>query len=206
MTVAVGDVWQTIMEFQCGAEKGLLVRHHQVTVVNETSEELFGQALADRLEVIAGGISVSDMALDCFLVCATAQRKPPADPTRIYTTFGDGVKSILAAPNGAQNCLLFSTYADPGEEPVQGRAFTPFPPESISTDGQVDAAEEAGLFSAWRPLLLDALLLATEGTLIPALYRQTSPIAGIASAIVTLVLRPVIASQRRRVDHHQTFS
>ena len=46
MANAVNDVWRCVLEWQESQERGLIVLHRKVTLVNDTSEDVLGDALS----------------------------------------------------------------------------------------------------------------------------------------------------------------
>jgi len=205
MTIVVGDLIQCNVEFELASERAMNVVGYRVSEVTDDDETTFIEALLAELVVQTNEVVSGIMGQGAFLVCCTGQRVLPGDPTRIYTKFGDGTASVLPKAGGAQLSILVSKYADPGDTPQQGRAFVPFPSESLSTDGQIDDDKETSITDDVKTWLVDELVFGTIGKAKPAIIRLIKDLPSLWSEVKEIVLRPVLASQRRRVQHHQTF-
>lgn len=203
MPIAVDDVFRVVVEHQLGPEHALNVIHYQVSDVINSDEKVFIPAMIASMMTDWQATLALFAGEDTVVVCVTAQRIPPGEPTRIYTEFGSGVASARTAANGAQQCILFSKYSDAGQDPAKGRFYYPFPADEVSQRGQIDDTQEIGLLSQFGKLLLDSRVLATVGTVVVAIAREG--LLPAVSLVTELVLRPVIATQQRRVKHHQNF-
>jgi hypothetical protein len=206
MTNIVGDIWECAVEFALNQERGTVVFHKEVVVVNESLESVMGADLANELNTLSTSSNSSFLGLDAFVVCATARRVPPADVTRTFVEFGVQTKSILAEAVAAQSSMLFSMYPDPGGEITSGRNFIPFLMRDQAVSGQILQASKADILTSFSTWLLD-LIEITSGDLKPVLYRYATDIdPAVIVDIAEMILQPVLASQRRRVQHHQPFS
>jgi len=208
MVIAIGDIFECAAEFRLGAETGQVVFHKQVTLVEETDEAIFGNALALDLQLNAGSTIADFGGTGAFIVCATCRRIPPADPTRIYTEFGPQTPSIqMATAVAAQSAALFSTYPAPGGTPKSGRNYLPFLKSNSQVSGQILNADAPAMITSVNDWIFNQLILPAIGELKPVLYRYaTMVLPFLVVDIVEMILRPVLSSQRRRVQHHQTFS
>jgi len=207
MANVIDDVWECQVEYECGSERGSVVFHKQVTEVTSPQESDLGNALATELATEAATANAARQGLDCFVVCATAQRVPPAEPTRIFVDYGAQTPSINAASVAAQSAMLFSMYPDAGAEIKSGRNFIPFLDSSLQVAGQINDASKAGLLTDYSTFLFDQIILAAVAELKPVLYRYATDILpAVIVEIAEILLRPVLASQRRRVQHHQNFA
>lgn len=205
MTNAVGDIWECVAEFGLGSERGSMVFHREVTDVSDTSEIVMGDGIVTSLLTDAQATVADHMGTDAFLVCTTARRVPPAEITRTFVNYGTQALSILAKAVAAQSSVLLSMYPEPGGAIKNGRNYMPFL-ENIQQDaGQILAAGKAALEDSLNTWLLDVMTL-TAGNLKAVLYRYATDIdPAVIVEIAESVLRPVLASQRRRVQHHQPF-
>ncbi len=208
MAVAVDDVWECGVEWRNDAETGVIVFHKQVSDVIEFDDNLFGQQLAESLNTLGTVATLAQMGNDTFVVCATARRVGPAEPTRIFTDFAGQTKVVsMEEPVPAQDSVLFSSYPDAGAEIASGRSFIPFLAVGSQVTGAIKSSIETLLKSDFAAFLFDDLAIPLFGTLKPVLYRKaTMVLPAVIDAITDFVLRPMLASQRRRTVHHQTFS
>jgi hypothetical protein len=182
------------------------VFHKEVTSVDEADEAIMGQGIADAINVLATASAGSFMGGGAFVVCTTARRIPPAEVTRIFVDYSAQAPSILGEAVAAQSAMLFSMYPAPGAEIKSGRNYIPFLFRDQAKEGQILQASVGDLEVSFGSWLLEMLLI-TEGDLKPVLYRYATDILpAVIVDIAEMVLRPVLASQRRRVQHHQPFS
>ncbi len=206
MVMAIGDLISCNIEFENGPERAMNVLGYQVSALTETSESIFIQALVDEVVVEAQEAVLNVMGGGSLLVCVTGRRVLPGDPTRIFTAFGPGGASLdPSLPGGAQVCAILSKYPDAGEIPKQGRLYFPFMAKDLSDEGQIKDASKAIIKSETDPWLLDPLVLTSVGTVLPAIIRLVPGFPSVASLVQEIVLRPVLGTQRRRVQHHQNF-
>lgn len=206
MTVAVDDLFVVNVEFENGPERAMNVIGYKCSAVLDSDEDVFIQALVDKVVVEAQEYVLNLSGEGTLLVCATARRVPPGEPTRIYTEFGPGSASINPIhPSGAQTAILLSKYAASGETPKQGRIYLPFPAKDLSEDGQIKDGEKTLIASETDPWLKDPMVLTSVGTVLPAIIRLVTGLPAVAALVDDLIIRPVLASQRRRVKHHQNF-
>ena len=110
MSNAVNDVWRCVLEWSESEETGMIVLHRKVTLVNDTSEDVLGAALALRMVDLGDDWSSDLGGTGVNLVCATAQRINVANPTRIYTVFSSTAPSVGSTALPAQACVLASVY------------------------------------------------------------------------------------------------
>lgn len=206
MVVAIGDIWQTQVEFRRDVESASIVRAYEVIDVTDTDEVLFGEGIVAQLLDRWETNWIPKMGPNADIICATARRVLPGAPTRTFVDFstaGSGT-GILDATS-AQDSLLISLYPDSGGDPKSGRAYLPFISKDNILTGQVQTASMAGLITAIEAIYLVKLIIAAVGELEAAIARPGAPtLPWIAELIKSLVVRPVLASQRRRVVHHQT--
>jgi len=202
MANAIGDVWKCVLEYEEGEERGMIVFHREVSLVNDTDEDVLGPALTAELVTLGDAINLALMGTGSSLVCATAQRVNTVAPTRIYTTFSTATASAGGTSLGAQQAVLMSSYPGAGELIKSGRNFFPFIDEGKQLAGQILDTIKTAFIDAIEPLLLDIIQLTSVADLKAVLYRR---VGQIVVDVTTNVLRPVLATQRRRVIHHQTF-
>lgn len=205
MTIAVDDILEVSVEHQLGAEHALNVMHYQVSTVENTDESIFLEQLIADLMLEWQQLNQSYMGEGGIVVCVTVQRISQTNPTRIYTEFGTGVASPRTKANGAQAAILLSKYPDAGEEPKNGRLFYPFPADELSQEGQIDADTVVTMLADFSKVLLDPVIMSGVGTVVSAIVRKDPILPAVISLVTDLVLRPVIATQQRRVKHHQPF-
>jgi hypothetical protein len=206
MVMAIGDLISVNVEFANGRENAMNVIGYEVSEMTETDENVFIQALVDEVVIEAHEAVLNLMGGGTTLVCATGRRVLPGAPTRVFTAFGTGEPSINpVAPSGAQMAILLSKYAPAGSEPKQGRLYLPFPAKDLSDDGQIKDAEQTLIRSETDPWILDPLILSAVGTVLPAIIKLIPGFDSVASLVEQIVLRPVLATQRRRVVPHQNF-
>ena len=202
MTISVGDVFEVGIEWANQLETGMIVRHYQASDVSDSDVDNFMQGLTDRIEELAQTATQAELASGTILNCVTARRGSPGAPTSNFTTFGTGLPVVGDAPKGAQQAALFSTYAESGSTPAQGRAFIPFPAGTLSISGQILQSLQSAFFDAFKTFLLDEVVISAIGNVKPILYRK---VGGLITEITSMILRPVISTIRNRVKHHQTF-
>ena len=203
MANAIGDVWRCVLEWQESQESGTIVLHREVSAVSDTDEDVLGDALATELVSLGDTVTDDMLGTGVVLVCATAQRINVANPTRIYTVFSTGSASIGSTAEPAQAAVLASVYPAAGSAIKSGRSYFPFLDTAKSAAGQILSASKAAIEAAIEPLILDLISLTSIADLKPVLWRT---VGQIAVDITTSVLRPVLASQRRRVVQHQNFT
>jgi hypothetical protein len=205
--MAIDDLISVQVEFANGRENAMNVIGYKVSAMTETDENVFIQALVDEVVVEAQEAVLNLMGGGTTLVCATGRRVLPGDPTRVYTAFGSGEPSVNPiTPSGAQMSILLSKYAPAGDEPKQGRLYLPFPAKDLSEDGQILESERTLIRDETDPWILDPLILSAVGTVLPAIIRLVPGLDSVAALVEQIVLRPVLATQRRRVVPHQNFS
>lgn len=203
MANAVNDVWRCVLEWSESEETGMIVLHRKVTLVNDTSEDVLGAALALRM-VDLGDDWASDLAgTGVNLVCATAQRINVANPTRIYTVFSSTAPSIGSTAVPPQAAVLASVYPAAAALIKSGRSYFPFLDAAHQAAGEILSASQAAIEAAIEPLVKDLITIASVAELKAVLWRT---VGQIAVEITSSVLRPVLASQRRRVVAHQKFT
>lgn len=205
MAIIVDDVFEVNVEFENGSERGMNVLHYKVSNVIESDEAPFIEALIAQLVLDIDATVQLYSGEGTTMICVTARRVKPGGATRVYTAFGDGVPSPREKMGGAQLSMLLSKYALAGEEPFSGRTYFPFPSEELGDDGQIYTDQKTGILSQFGKWLSDPIVLSSIGTVLPALYRGLTGEPIVSSLIDNLVLRPVLASQNRRVKHHQNF-
>jgi len=203
MANAIGDVWKCVVEFEQGEERGMIVFHRAVTLVNDTNEDVLGAALATELVSLADTLNTAFQGLSSHVVCATAQRVNVLNPTRIYTVFSTQLPSTGGTSVSAQDAVLMSSYPAAGGLIKSGRNFIPFLDENLMVAGQILAISVTAITNAIEPLLLDLIQLTSVADLKAVLWRT---VGQIVVDVTSNVLRPVLATQRRRVLHHQNFS
>lgn len=206
MANAIGDVWRCILEWKLDAEKATVVLHREVTEVTDQDEDVMGLAVVAKLVIEGDLITAAMLGTNAVLVCATAQRINEANPTRIYTEFSTGTPSLGGTSLPAQDAVLMSSYGDPGSEIKSGRTFMPFFDSGKQLAGQILASVVSGVENAITGITLDEFTLVSVGNLRAVLWRKaTDLLPAVVVPVISNVLRPVIASQRRRVVHHQPF-
>ncbi len=204
MTVAVGDIYQVQIEFQRDVEVASIVRHMEVTGATDTDEDSVGDELCAAVvqEVETGWIPL--MGPNANLICVTCRRLPPGEPTRTYINFSSsGTGTGTTNSHGAQQALLTSLYAASGAVVKAGRNYLPFLAGENSFAGQVVTSVLTAIENAVESILVSTYVLPGGTELTPAIARKVIS-DWISDLIVSFVVRPVLASQRRRVNHHQT--
>lgn len=206
MTIQVGQLLQAAMEWANGPEKGMMVRHYQVSDATELDDELFLQGVVDELGDLCEAITSAIGADETVFNCATIQRLETLIPvvgaaTRVLYRFGLGIPvSGNARGKGAQQSVVTSLYPEAGSTPKQGRNYFPFLRGDYSDEGQILTANYGTIVDALDTVLMDPVVATSIGAIIPVIY---SPTTGLWKAVTSRVVRSVLGTQRRRVDHHQ---
>ncbi len=205
MVVAIGDIYQVQVEFRRDVESASIVRHYECTDVTDTDEETVGEALVGTIEDLWESSYIPLMGNNAALICVTARRLPPAQTTRTYVTFSGtaGQGTGLQPSRGAQQALLVSLYPDSGGDPKQGRNYVPFLAGELTKTGQIIAIGLTSIETAMTALLVTKVVLTSVAEFNPALAKKVL-LNWISEIITARVVRPVLATQRRRVVHHQT--
>ena len=212
MTVAQNDVFEVVIELQDEAERALVVRHYRVESVTETDEEAFLASLTGHI-ISTCQISVLPVLPGtASFTCVTAQRITP-NPTRIATGFFPSNSGGVAGGSApAQSCYLMSIYTARNDRRGRGRMYFPFPPDSFHGSGRIFDSQKLNVDNALNTLVSDDLVLPSgNGTLKPGVWSRGNPaaqppVAAEFNDSVQTILRPVLASQKRRVNHHQSFA
>jgi len=204
MTVVNGDLWQTQVEFRRDVESASVVRQYEVTDVIASDENTFGEGIVSGIIGRWETNWLPRMGPNSSIICCTARRVLPGAPTRTFVTFSSaGSGSGMADSEGSQNAMLVSLYPDSGGLPKSGRNYLPFLSGDDMTGGQIKTASFSALQAVVDAIFLTDIVMTSVGEIASAIGRP-DPTAWLKSLITSLVLRPVIASQRRRVVHHQT--
>jgi len=206
MAVAVGDIWQTQVEFRRDVESASIVRAYKVIDVTNPDEVAFGEGIVAQLLDRWETNWLPLMGFNASIICATARRVPPGAETRTFVDFSTaGAGTGVLAATSAQNSLLVSLYSEAGDIPKSGRAYIPFISKDSILTGQIQSISLPGIQTAIDAIYLVKMIIAAVGELEAAIARpDTFGLPWIAELIKSLVVRPVLASQRRRVVHHQT--
>lgn len=203
MTLSVGDILLGTYNWTNRIEKGMIVRHYRVTDVSDDDDNASLQGLVDAMKDLGETITNDIHANGTTFVSATLARIE-TNPTRIFSAFGIG---IPVAGNfqgtGAQQAVVASLYPDAGSTPKQGRNFIPFLRGDYSESGQLETATVPDILAVIEPILLDDIPAAALAIMEPIIYSYSTQLA---AKIKTLVLRPVLGTQRRRVDPHQNYT
>jgi len=206
MANEIGDVWECAIEWSNGIEKATNVFHRQVTAVTSPQESDLGNELVNDLIGLAETAATNHMGAATEGVCATARRVPPAEPTRVFVSYGAVAPIIGGVSVPAQSAVLMSMYPESGGEIKSGRNYIPFYDSTNEDAGQIAATEEAGLLTDFGKIFLDQIILTAIADMDAVLYRYATDILPpVVVTIIEMILRPVLASQRRRANLHQAF-
>ena len=208
MTIQTGQIVESAFEWSNGPEKGMMCRHYVITDANETNEEAFMEGMVDEITTLCEAITSAISADETVFNCATLQRLKTLIPvagaaTRIFYKFGLGIPVSANAPaKGAQQSAVVSLYPASGSNPKQGRNFFPFLRGDFTEEGQIKNANQATIHNELDKITMDPIVASSIGTLAPVIYSKATELY---ADILSSVLRPVLATQKRRVDHHQPF-
>lgn len=200
--MAVNDVWQVTSFHQDGASTAQTVRHYRITTqVSETEIEFveaMDNALGDLYEIANDYSSTASAKL----VCLTFQ-KVSGDGSRIYPYFfAAAVGTASGEANAAQLAILISLYSETNQPYARGRWYWPFPAETLSVGGILDASLATNFAGAIADLLAVEIEDSAGNIVTPVVWsRKTS----MAYDIVDAQIRPVLATQRRRREPTQPF-
>lgn len=197
-----GDVWRINLEWELNREKGMIVLHREVSTVSDTSEDALGDALVAELVTLGDSVTAAILGNGAKLVCATAQRINAINPTRIYSAFSTAAASAGATALPAMASVLISAYPAAGAAIKSGRSYIPFLDEAKQKEGQILTTTKVPIENVLQPIVEDLMSLAGVADLKAVLWRK---VGEITADVISSVLRPVLANQRRRVVQHQTF-
>lgn len=201
--MAVGDIWEWTVEIRetTSGERGLVTGHHKLTIENDTDLSDTGNNLATQVTVLATEVVDAISGPNVGTVCGTSHRVSPTG-SRIFTNYlqtGYGIQTDPAIP--AQTAVLCAKYSDTLTQQGRGRVFWPFLSASFTSSGVILASYTNTITPQLEKLYLDDLT-AGQNTFEPQVWSR---VGSQAHKITDLDLRPVLHSQRRRVNLHQPF-
>jgi len=202
MTLAVNDIVQVTAYFVDGRNSAQVVRHYKCTVVSEDDDLLAMTALMTFLTAhwtnTVGAVSTVSAAV----VCYTAQKVGLA-ASRVFTLFeGNGNGQVLGEANAAQLAVLVSIYSADTSDAGRGRMYIPFPAEANSEGGVLINTAADDILAAITPMLVD-FTDAADNEWEPGVWSRTT---SVFNRCTDFVIRPVLATQRRRRTPLQPFA
>lgn len=199
--MAVNDIWQATFFYVDGRSSAQMVRHYRVAVEESANETDLTDALAVKLGALATDLIEVTSTAAAALVCITLQ-KVLTGTSRVYATFfGAANGAATGEANAAQLAILVSLYTSNTTRQGRGRMYIPFPAESLSQGGILINTIADDIVQVVDPLLSD-ITDAEDNEYNAVVYsREGAAVAEIESR----VLRPVLATQRRRRNPLQPF-
>lgn len=207
MSSAVGDIWETAVSLREHAEVAEVVFHHRLKVVGSSTDtktvaDGLLTSLATKVEEIMEVVnpaSVTSQAISTHRVAG------PSGTSRYYSRFTaieGGLESGNTMP--AQCAILCSKYSETNTKSGRGRLYWPFPNSTIVNSGQILDSVILSLDGKFEAILLLEFMSGPDDEWEPVVYSR---VGGIGHLITDMVVRPVLASQKRRVVHKQpTYS
>lgn len=200
--MAVNDVWQVTAFYRDVAETAQVVRHWRVTVQESEGDLAFSEHFLNKLGPLYQDLIAVMSTSTAKLICLTAQKVAPTGSRVFVYFFASAPGAVSGDANAAQLAILLSLYSETPQPYARGRAFWPFPAESISVGGIVLNSVLTGIMTKINALFAP-LTDADSNEYEPCIWsRKTS----MAYDIVDYQLRPVLATQRRRRDPLQPFA
>ena len=201
--MSMNDVWEINQEYRFDEESGLYRGHYKEVVGGETNLEQAGLKIVLALHTLLSNIIAPNLASETDLVCTTA-RKVSGEGSRVFTQYGtEDIGSMAGPPIEAGTAVLVSKYTATNNAHARGRAFMPFLSKDFSFNGLV-TVEHAITLEAMAEDYLNPQQLDVDdvGEMVGVVWSGTT---SASFDIVNVVLRPRLASQRRRKVHHQPF-
>lgn len=199
--MAVNDIWQTNIWVRSGAEQACVTRHWGLDVEESTSLKQTGVNLAAKVAELYEEVHKVICTADAELICVEARR---IDPTGgpIFPWFPSGVVGAVSGEEGpAQAAILVALYSATPTGSGRGRMYLPFIAEGLQESGVLLASVTGGIIAELNNFIAPF----TDGDSnewSPVIYSRKLA-AGVG--IEYYSLRPVLCTQRRRVDHRQTY-
>lgn len=202
--MAQNDVWEISQEWTCGVNSGLLRGHFKENDSHSLDLEQLGLKIVAAAEAHFYNQASQWMPTAAQVVCTTAKMVSNAG-SRIFTQYGTGSQDGQASgtPVAAAMAMLVSKYSTVNDKSKRGRLFLPFLSQFF-TDGEVIYDSQKVALDGW----IEALFNPTSWSITDVGEMKGviwSPKLKSAIEIANLVLRPVLASQRRRTVHHRSF-
>jgi len=202
MTMAVNDVVQVTAFFRDGQSAAQVVRHYRLTAVTEDDDLTAMSSLMTFLGTHWTNVIEVNSTASAGMVCLTAQ-KVMTGASRIFSAFfGAANGQVLGEANAAQLAVLVSLYTASTEAYGRGRMYIPFPAEANSEGGVILNTVADDLLLAVGPMLID-FTDSADNEWSPVVYGRS---VEQANRITDYVLRPVLATQRRRRVGLQPFA
>jgi hypothetical protein len=202
MASAVGDIWETAIALRDGAEVGEVVVHHKVKTVTDTDTQDVAEAhLSAIAEAVQEILTVANRNVTVCYVISTHRVAGPSGTTRYFTRFlgmTGGLESGSSMP--AQTAVLVSKYSDTNTRSGRGRMYWPFINSTLVNSGQINNSALLTLDGKFELLLLEDMVNGGGNTMEPVVYSRTDTLGRV---ITDIVVRPVLAMQKRRVVYNQ---
>lgn len=200
--MAVNDVWECVFNYRDGQSAAQMVRHYRVAVEESETQTELTDALAVKLGALATDLIEVTSTASAALVCITSHRVIGGASRVFATFFGAANGAATGEANSAQLAILVSLYTNNITPSGRGRMYIPFPAESVSEGGVILNTVADDIVAKVDPMLTH-FTDAAQNEYDPVVYsRETTSAAGIDSR----VLRPVLATQRRRRVNLQPFA
>lgn len=200
--MAVNDVWQSNIWIRSGPEIACVTTHWGLTNEVEPAVNLTGAALSNAVGARYSSILELVSTASAELVCCESKRVDPTGSPLFPFFFVAETGAVAGQEGPAQAAILVSKYSGTVSASGRGRMYLPFIAEAIMSSGRllddVEPTITAGLDTFFSPLTDQA-----DNEWNAVIYSKK---LAAAFGLNYYVLRPVIATQRRRVDWRQTFS
>lgn len=202
--MAMFDIWESVLTFIEGREQAEIVIHHKLEAENEADLEDTAIALLTAVTSKANDIMEELNPTTVQMAVATTHRiKGTAGTSRYFTLFPGATGGVSSDSVGAQLAAVFSKYTDNNSPTERGRTFWPFIARSIQNSGQIGLTVALSVQSDLDALYKDGFSDGQTNSWNGCIWSRKDQTG---YEITQVVLRPVLALQRRRVQHKQPFA
>lgn len=203
--MTINDVFETITYFNDSAERGAVVLHWALTGGTTPNQDpfLIAGSLADFVQEKFSDVWDFHANSDAIVTCTQANRiSPPNGP--VNSDFTSAAGGLTSESPPAQVALVISKYAGLYGKSYRGRSYIPFLADSQHDDGQVKASYVTATSSYWNALYIGTKSVGGGAQeFVCGIYSRT---LSQFNQVQNIVIRPVLRTQKRRVQPRQGYS
>lgn len=203
--MAVADVFETITYFNDSAERGACVLHWAQTggTIPNADPYVIATNLAEFVQEKFSDVWAFHANSDAFVTCTLANRISPANGP-VGNDFTAQAGGLTSESPPAQVALVLSKYTNLYGKSYRGRNYIPFIADSQHDDGQLKQSYVTATQTYWNALYVGTKSIGTgQQEVFCGIYsRELNQI----NAVTNLIIRPVLRTQRRRVQPRQGYS
>lgn len=202
--MTIDDVWIIQQEWRYQNESALYGGHFREVEGLESDLEQAGISIAAHFDPFWTALLIPKLSDEVEVICTTA-KKVTAPGSRIFTFYGAGVTGdVVGPPIQAGEAVLGAKYTAVNSATTRGRIFAPFIAAVHKSVNQILDSSKLVL-----TVMLEAMLRPDPAEDVDNVGEMCGVVWSdklkTSEDITNIDLRPVLASQRGRVERHQNF-